>query len=183
MFYEERRVFLDPASHFLIIIIILIMKIIFHADSDLIDVSGSVQGYQNIWDSEGDNIVTAWKSKTGLLFRESFVNAIVFEGRGQSHPLSFRASLSPEMKKATIIHELGHRILYKKIKLPEFSSLENHKHLNLCFYDILIDLDGIEFANRVVEEESKHPLYKEAWGWALSLSKEQRAEKIKELLQ
>lgn len=158
------------------------IKIIFHEDSDFIDVSFATQEYQVIWDTEGGKIVAAWEQKTGLQFQETFINAIVFEGRGQSHPFCFRASLSSDMKKATLVHEIGHRILYKKVKLPEFSSLENHKNLDLCLYDILVDLYGKNFADGVVEVESKHLLYKEAWGWALSLKEEERRKKFTELL-
>lgn len=158
------------------------IKIIFHEDSDLVDVALATQEYQKIWNEEGQEIISAWENKTGLQFRETFINAIVFEGRGQSHPFCFRASLSSEMKKATLIHEIGHRILYKKIKLPEFSSLENHKNLDLCLYDILTDLYGKDFADVVVETEAKHPLYKEGWDWALSFSEKERRDKFAELL-
>lgn len=158
------------------------IKIIFHEDSDLVDVALATQEYQKIWNEEGQEIISAWENKTGLQFRETFINAIVFEGRGQSHPFCFRANLSSDMKKATLVHEIGHRILYKKIKLPEFSSLENHKNLDLCLYDILKDLYGKDFADVVVETEAKHPLYKEAWDWALLLSEKERRDKFAELL-
>ncbi len=158
------------------------IKITFHPDSDITDVLLATDEYQNIWDIEGEKIVIEWERKTGLQFRETFINAVIFEGRGQSHPFSFRASLSSDMKKATLVHEMGHRILYKKIKLPEFSSLENHKNLDLCLYDTLVDLYGKNFADIVVEIESEHPLYKEAWDWALSFTEEERRKKFSELL-
>ena len=77
---------------------------------------------------------------------------------------------------------MGHRILFKKIKLPDFSSLENHKNLDLCLYDIIVDLYGKNFADIVIGVESKHTLYKEAWDWALSFSEEERRKKFSELL-
>lgn len=158
------------------------VKIIFHEDSDIPDVALATQEYQKIWDTEGGKIVPAWENKTRLKFRETFINAIVLEGRGQSHPLCFRASLTLDAKKATLVHEMGHRILYKRIKAPEFNSLENHKNLNLCLYDILAELYGKAFADLAVEDESKHALYKDAWDWALSFNKEERQQKILDLL-
>lgn len=157
-------------------------KIIFHEDSDSVDVKLAVQEYQKIWDTEGSKIVSAWEGKTGLKFRETFINAIILEGRGQSHPLCFRASLTSDAKKATLVHEMGHRILRKRIKLPEFNSLENHKNLDLCFYDVLTELYGKTFADLTVESESKHALYKDAWDWALSFSKDERQKKFRDLL-
>lgn len=158
------------------------IKITFHEDSDLVSVSLATQEYQKIWDEEGAGIVSAWEQATGLKFQETFINAIIFEGRGQSHPFSLRASLSFDMKKATLVHEVGHRILYKKMRITEASSLENHKHLNLCLYDILALLYGKNFAYTVIENESKHPLYKEAWEWALSFTEEERRKKFLGLL-
>lgn len=158
------------------------IKIKFYEDSNLVDVSLATEEYQKIWDEEGVKIVSAWEKITGLTFRETFINGVILEGRGQSHPLSLRASLSPEMKKATLVHEMGHRILFKKMKLTVFNKVEVHKRLNLCLYDVLVDLYGKEFSDFVVQNESKVNEYKEAWDWALSFTKEERHERFNELL-
>ena len=158
------------------------IKITFREDSDLVDVVLATQEYQKIWDEEGEKIVSVWEQKTGLQFRETFINAIIFEGVSHSVPLSLRASYSFDIKKATLVHEMGHRVLYKKVKLPEFSSIEIHKCLNLCLYDVLIELYGKEFADIIVLDESKRPMYKEAWDWARAFNEEERRKKFSELL-
>jgi hypothetical protein len=62
-------------------------------------------------------------------------------------------------------------------------TLKVHKALDLILYDIWADLYGENFAQSMVAIESNFSdlSYKKAWQWALSLSREGRAEKFKEL--
>src|SRR5690606_5489019 len=135
-------------------------------------------------------IVESFKKITNLEFKEDVINAVVFFGISQSHPLSLRANLTVEFKKANLVHELGHRLVSGAgVRIwdvdPLKRSLETHKLLDLFLYDVLVDLYGEEYAIANVELETgeKRPtFYKEAWDWALSFTREERAEKFKELL-
>ena len=86
------------------------------------------------------------------------------------------------IKKAVIIHELGHRILYKRLNI-KVESLEIHKALFLVLYDLYVDLYGEKFAKEIVEWDCSLPRnYKEAWNWALSFDRTERIIEFKKLL-
>ncbi len=141
--------------------------------------------YQDIWDAEGEKIVGAMEKVSGVKFAETDVRAIVFEGVSRSGlgdaPMRLRASYPPDVKKATIIHELGHRLI---AGVPRTKELDEHRVLFLILYDVWVSLYGKDFADRMVEvEKGRRGLYdyESAWKWALSLTKEERAAKFKAL--
>jgi hypothetical protein len=141
--------------------------------------------YQSLWDSEGARMVEAMESVSGLKFAEKEVRAIVYEGVSFSgfgdRPMKMRASYPPDIKKATLIHELGHRLLSR---LPETREIDAHRALFLVLYDIWTKLYGKDFADKAVEVEKKRKGiydYESAWNWALSLTQEERGSKFKEL--
>ena len=143
--------------------------------------------YRDIWTSEGKNIIGAMESVSGLKFTDKDVRVIVFEGVSRSgyrdDPMKLRASYPTEVKKATLVHELGHRLI-APIRIPDGKQLDEHKVLFLILYDIWDKLYGKEFADRAVEVEKKRKGiydYESAWLWALSLTKEARAAQFKEL--
>ena len=73
-------------------------------------------GYQTIWAQEGTRIVAALRSHTGLEFQEAdnTVHVVVVEEPSSSgfgsRPMRLRSSYSTDTKRATLIHELGHRL-------------------------------------------------------------------------
>ena len=144
--------------------------------------------YQAIWSSEGKRIIEAMESVSGLKFTEKNISVIVYEGVSWSgfgdRPMKLRASYPPDTKKATLVHELGHRLIIP-IRIPkEKEELDEHRVLFLFLYDIWEKLYGKEFADKQVEVEKKRKGtydYESAWKWALSLSKEERAAQFKEL--
>ncbi|HEX7774048.1 MAG TPA: hypothetical protein VF435_16615, partial [Pyrinomonadaceae bacterium] len=143
--------------------------------------------YQAIWTSEGKNIIEAMESVSGLKFTDKDVRVIVYEGVSWSgfrdKPMKLRASYPTDIKKATLVHELGHRLIVP-IRIPEGKQLDEHRVLFLILYDIWEELYGREFADHAVEVEKKRKGlydYESAWQWALSLSKEARAAQFKEL--
>ena len=156
------------------------IKVTFYPDSDKAEFMKAAKEYQRIWDIEGERITQAIEKISGLKFVEKFINAIVLERPSRSHPMSFRASYSPAVKRATIVHELCHRILSSnEARHIAFGdpdrSLKLHKELDLILYDIWVELYGENFAKKAVEFESKlQPFYKEAWEWALGKTREQR---------
>jgi hypothetical protein len=144
--------------------------------------------YQVIWSSEGKRILEAMESVAGLKFTEKSISVIVYEGVSWSgfgdRPMKLRASYPLDTKKATLIHELGHRLIIP-IRIPkEKPELDEHRVLFLFLYDIWEKLYGKEFADKQVEVEKKRKGtydYESAWKWALSLSKAERATQFKEL--
>jgi len=141
--------------------------------------------YQDIWRAEGNRIIEAMESVSGMKSFEKEIKAIVYEGVSFSgfgeRPMKLRASYPADVKKATLIHELGHRFLSR---VPGTQEIDAHRVLFLILYDTWVKLYGKEFADKSVEVEKKRKGlydYEAAWKWALSLSAEERASKFKEL--
>jgi len=161
------------------------MKLNFYPESDIQDYTGAVDFFQNIWKKEGNKIISKWEEITNLKFYENEINVVVGNFRSQSHPLSLRFDNEDEIKKATLVHELGHRILYKRVKgMGMKSSLVRHKFLNLVLYDVFIELYGKDFTEKVIEWdatlgiENGQSLYKEAWDWALQYKTKEERQKV-----
>lgn len=159
------------------------LDIKFSGKTDKPELNNGLREYRAIWEKEGEKIVKTLESMSGLKFKEDTITATISE-TSFSHPLTLKASISKERKLATLIHELIH-ILFNDIKLPkiEDSSLEVHKLIYLFQYDVLIVLYGEDFAIRNAKADIKYrpKIYKLAWDWALSFSKEERAKKFKEI--
>lgn len=148
----------------------------------------AVQEYQRIWSEEGKIMIATMEQVSLMMFLEKEVQVIVFEGPsnsgGPSSPMKMRASYPPDVKKATLVHELGHRMNFQLVKRPK--DLDEHQILFLYLYDVWEKLYGKEFADKQVEIERKRKGiydYDSAWKWALSLSKEARATKLKEIVE
>ena len=141
--------------------------------------------YQAIWSGEGKRILGTMESVSGLKFEEQEVRVIVYEGVSFSgfgdSPMKLRASYPSDIKKATVIHELGHRLIASIRKTKE---MDEHRVLFLILYDIWEKLYGKDFAdNAVAVEKTRKGLYdyESAWKWALAMSQEERAAKFKAL--
>jgi hypothetical protein len=141
--------------------------------------------YEAIWASDGARIVQTMEKKSGLKFEESEVQVIVFEGISSSGfrsiPMRMRASYPIDTKKATLIHELGHRLEGRFFKKDE----DDHHLLFLYLYDVWVELYGKEFADAQVKIESDrrgHFDYEGTWKQALALSPEERQKKWQDFL-
>ncbi len=143
--------------------------------------------YEAIWQAEGAQIVAAMRNYTGLDFEESenIVHVIVVEEASSSgfgdRPMRIRSSYPSDTKRATLIHELGHRLHGRFF----YRGDEDHPTLFLYIYDIWVDLYGQEFADAQVTVESRRRGlydYEGAWRDALALSKEQRATRLQDEL-
>jgi hypothetical protein len=136
--------------------------------------------YAELWMREGDRIVSAMESVSGLKFDGKEVKAIVFEGTSESgyreRPMRLRASYPPDTKKATLIHEMGHRL-----QSDLFRKDEDHPYLFLWIYDVWVKLYGRQFADeQVTVEKARGRMYPAAWEAAMALTPEQRASKSRE---
>ncbi len=143
----------------------------------------AAEAYRRLWADEGPRIVEAMERGTGLTFRETNVKAVIFEGPSRSGvgdtPMYLRASYTEDVKKATLVHEHGHRLIAQLRDRP--ADLDEHRVLFLFLYDVLESLWGKAFADTQVRFESGLTGlydYDSAWKWALSISKDERASRF-----
>jgi hypothetical protein len=136
--------------------------------------------YQSLWEAEGSRIIAAMEHVSGLTFPEREIKAVVYEGISQAgsggRPMRMRASYPAATKKATLIHELGHRHLAQLRRRPP--GVDEHRVLFLVLYDVWEQLYGKGFADEQVEVEKRRRGvydYAAAWVWALAQSPEERA--------
>ena len=148
--------------------------------------SAATREYRAIWQSEGDKIIRAMEKMSGLKFKEPEFETIVFEGVSRSgrpggSPMKMRASYSADTKKATLIHEIGHRHISQLEKRP--ADIDEHSLLFLILYDIWVELYGERFANEQVEiEKNRRGPYPAAWQFALSMTKKERENRFREIV-
>jgi hypothetical protein len=160
-------------------------KLNFTAESEKFD--AATKEYRGIWQTDGARIIEAMEQVTGVKFPETEVNVIVYEGVSWSGfgqiPMKMRASYPLDIKKATLIHELGHR------HLSQFRSItkdtEDHPLLFLWLYDLWVKLYGKEFADGAVKAESGRKGlvdYESIWKTALALTEQERVAKFKDFV-
>jgi hypothetical protein len=151
----------------------------FSAASD--SFAAAVREYEDLWAAEGERIIAAMEDVSGLCFaRPSYADtaiaAIVLEQASSSgyrgEPMRMRASYPPATKRATLIHELGHRLQSDLFRQNE----EEHGPLFLWIYDVWTRLYGQPFADEQVQvEKRRRGPYPAAWDSAMALTPEQRA--------
>jgi hypothetical protein len=138
--------------------------------------------YRRLWQAEGTEIVAAMERVAGLRFPPGPIEILVSEGRPMAaydgRTIRLRAGYSPAYKKATLVHELGHRLA---LAMPR-SGLDDHRLLDLFLYDVWTDLYGPTFADRMVTIERRiGPAYDAAWTWALGMTWEERQAQLDRL--
>lgn len=159
------------------------MIIVFIPEENTPDLINASNQYTDIWTQQGEAITNIIERATCLRFYDNKIEALVYEGISQSHPLKLRASYDLDTKKATLIHELLHRICADyKLRLPAKDqplSVALHMQIDLLLYDLWTELYGHKFATSQVKIESaRTAIYKEAWDWALSFPKHVRQHKF-----
>lgn len=162
------------------------VRITFQAQSD--SFAASVAEYTRLWNAEGERIVQAMEAVSGLRFvyaqfADTTITANVLERASRSgyrtSPMEMRASYPLDTKRATLVHELGHRLMAGLFRRDE----EEHPALFLWLYDTWIRLYGRAFADAqvAVEIERRGP-YPEAWRQAMALDSAGRARRWREIL-
>jgi hypothetical protein len=146
--------------------------------------SGAADEYKVIWNSEGDRIANALREATGLSLESGPVRAIVCECVSYSGyretPMQLRASYPEDTKRATLVHELSHRLISDVAP----GSVDQHQVIFLFVYDVWVQLWGEEFADaQVVVESGRRGLYDYASAWrdALALGAAGRRERWRAL--
>ncbi len=147
--------------------------------------AGAADEYRALWESEGRRIIAAMETTTGLVYPETPIEMIVQQGPPMTaydgRSIRLRASYSPAYKRATLVHELGHRLAFA---LPRSAELDDHRLLYLFLYDVWTDLYGQDFADRMVRIERRIPGaydYDAAWSWALAMTRDERQVRLREL--
>jgi hypothetical protein len=93
--------------------------------------------------------------------------------------MRLRASYPADTKKATLVHELGHRL---QTGVARRSGTDEHETLFLWLYDVWVDLWGREFADaQVLVERARRGPYPAAWDAALALDSAGRAARWRSL--
>jgi hypothetical protein len=95
--------------------------------------------------------------------------------------MRLRASYPPATKRATLVHELAHRLISELV--PQ--DFEDHPIIFLFVYDVWIELWGKPFADEQVAVESRRRGiydYEAAWKNALKLTAKERAARFKQFL-
>jgi hypothetical protein len=148
--------------------------------------AAAAEEYRRLWADEGSRIVEGMERGSGLTFLETHVTAVIFEGVSSSGagdlPMYLRASYAADVKKGTLVHEHGHRLIAQLRNRP--TDLDEHRVLFLFLYDVWESLWGKDFADqRVTFESGLRGLhdYEAAWKWALSLSKDERASRFADI--
>lgn len=147
--------------------------------------AAAAEEYQAIWKAEGELIVDALRKATGLALEPGPIQAIVYEGVSYSgyrkRPMRLRASYSSATKRATLVHELSHRLISDVAP----RDVDQHPVIFLFVYDVWLKLWGKEFADeQVAVESARRGLYnyESAWRDALALGSAARAERWSNLL-
>ena len=139
--------------------------------------------YTAIWQREGSRIVAVMEQVSGIRFdsppyADTAITAIVFEGVSQSgyrdRPMRLRASYPEPTKRATLVHELGHRL-----QVGVAGAEGEHEVLFLWLYDVWVTLWGQQLADEQVLVEARRGPYPCAWDAALALSATERAAKFR----
>jgi len=146
---------------------------------------GAVREYRAIWDNEGHRIVEAMERATGLRFEAGPIPIVVYEGPSfsgfRARPMQLRASYPEATKRATLVHELAHRLI-GELGPRDF---EDHSIIFLFVYDVWVELWGKSFADEQVAVESRRRGlfdYETAWNSALKLTAEGRSARFQQFL-
>jgi hypothetical protein len=145
----------------------------------------AAEEYRAIWRAEGERISTALEQATELQMEAGPIRAIVFNGVSSSGypgwPMRMRADLAPDTKRATLVHELAHRLI-SPITPRRF---DDHPIIFLFVYDVWVQLWGKEFADAQVAVESQRTGrydYAGAWRDALALGADGRKQRWSQFL-
>jgi len=139
----------------------------------------AARAYREIWEQDGARIVAALKARTCMRFAETAVAALVgdnvSDSGGPEHPMSLRASYDLDVKRATLVHELGHRHLWQLTQ--RLDTVDGHRTLYLVLERVWADVWGEEFAAARIRGESSWEAsydYAAAWTWARGLTVDER---------
>lgn len=140
----------------------------------------AAQTYRSIWKQDGARIVAALEARTCLKFSEPAIAALIDDAvshsGGPEHPMGLRATYDLDVKRATLVHELGHRHLWQLTQ--RLDDLDGHHTLYLVLDRVWADVWGEEFARHSVRTESSWLAsydYAAAWTWSQAMTTDERS--------
>jgi len=141
--------------------------------------AAAAREYDSLWSSDGARMTHELEAAARLSFGEigdTTIRVMVFEGVSNSgyhdKPMFLRASYPLATKKATLMHELGHRLESDLFRASE----NDHPFLFLWLYTAWTHAYGADFAReQVVVEKRRGGVYPAAWDSALALTPAGRA--------
>jgi hypothetical protein len=141
--------------------------------------------YRRIWAEDGARIAAAFEKMTGLEMEPGPIRTFVYDGISSSGypgwPMRMRADLSSDTKRATLVHELAHRLISPLVP----RRFDDHPVIFLFVYDVWVELWGKRFADAQVAVESERRGrydYEGAWRDALALGATGRARRWADFL-
>jgi len=145
----------------------------------------ATEEYRTIWAKEGSRIVAAMERATGLRFEPGPIEVSVYEGVSYSgerggRPMELRASYPEATKRATLVHEMAHRLA---ADVP-FTG-DHHELIFLFVYDVWVDLWGQQFADEQVKVEAQRKGlvdYEGIWKKTLALPTSERARRLQQIV-
>ena len=136
--------------------------------------------YRSIWDEDGERIVAALEGRTCMPFQETSVAAVIDDAvshsGGPEHPMGLRASYDLDVKRATLVHELGHRHLWQLTE--RLDGVDGHQTLYLFLDRVWADVWGQDFAAERIRGESSWQAsydYAAAWSWTRQMTPDERS--------
>lgn len=137
----------------------------------------AARAYREIWEEDGQRILAALEARTCLPIAESSVTVVVDDAvshsGGPDRPMRLRASYMLDVKKSTLVHELGHRHLWQLAQ--RLDDIDGHMTLFLVLDRVWADVWGEAFADeRVAGEANWGADYAVAWDWVRSLGSQER---------
>jgi hypothetical protein len=152
------------------------------------DYAAAAREFEQIWAADGARIVATMERVSGLSFvyeqfADTSISATVLEKPSNSgfrlSGMELRASYPSDTKRATLIHELGHRLMAGLYRRDE----EEHSALFLWVYDVWVTLYGQTFADQqVIVERRRGGPYPQAWDEAMRFTAEERAVRWRAIL-
>jgi hypothetical protein len=144
--------------------------------------ASAAREYRQLWCDEGARIVQALEETSGQPFPATPIEVFVanatpmtaYDGR----TIWLKASYPAYYKRATLVHELGHRLSFTMARAPD---LDDHRLLYLFLHESWSQLYGTTFADRMAQAERRirgRYDYAGAWDWALAMTPEQRRERL-----
>ena len=142
--------------------------------------------YRDIWAKEGSRIIDAMERISALVSRErsrrTRMKGQVFRGAAKLR-MRLRSGYAPATKRATIVHELGHRLMGDLVP----ADIDHHSIIFLFVYDVWVDLWGQSFADEQVTVERARSgsiaNYDKLWTEALAMTPAERAGRFKQFVQ
>lgn len=151
----------------------------------------ATKAYEDIWKQDGIQIVSLFKSYTGLEFQQNTIDVIIHIGQSwsgmASKPMRLNArNMTLSEKRSALIHELAHRLLFGNGLFAPEENNDDGDEINVYLFqgDVLRDLYGNEAYNswasldsNIHTEDHLRPLR-----YVLSLTSSQRKKQIKDII-